>query len=64
MNKKSSIVIIVVSLSLAGCGAADRFGATVTGHSRSCVGGVEYLQFTSGVTVAYNPDGTVKKCSS
>lgn len=47
---------------IGGFGAWDRRVATLTGYSRICVGGVEYLQFTSGASVAYNPDGTVKRC--
>ena len=53
---------LLVLVSMYGCGAADRFGATVTGNTHVCVDGVEYLQFTSGVSVAYNVDGTIKRC--
>lgn len=55
-------VLVFVWLLLAGCGGAARFGATVTGHARTCIDGVEYLQFTSGVTVAYTTEGKVKTC--
>jgi uncharacterized protein YceK len=55
-------VFLVVALSLAGCGAVEREIASFTGYSTICVGGVEYIQFTSGASVAYNPDGSVKTC--
>lgn len=36
-----------------------------SGHPFSvCQGGVEYLQFSSGVSVAYTPDGKIKTCSN
>lgn len=69
MNKKllaialPIILGITIALSLAACGKTSRMTANLTGYSRSCVDGVEYLQFPSGVTVAYNPDGSVKKCN-
>lgn len=53
---------IVAILALTGCGQIDRSIATATGFARSCVDGVLYYQFTSGVTVAYTPDGKVKTC--
>lgn len=37
-------------------------GAKVTGYTKQCVGGVVYYQFTSGSSVAYNTDGTIKLC--
>ncbi|MDX8383168.1 MAG: hypothetical protein R8M45_03735 [Ghiorsea sp.] len=50
-------------LTLSGCGAFDRFSAKVTGGAtETCIHNVLYLQFTSGASVAYNTDGTVKKC--
>lgn len=55
---------MVLGLSvLSGCGAIERETAYFTGHSKICVDGVQYLQFTSGATVQYNADGTVKTCS-
>lgn len=47
---------------LTGCGQVGRIVAKITGKSRSCIDGVEYLQFASGVTVAYNYDGSIKNC--
>lgn len=66
MNKKLLIIALAIGIaaSLTGCGWVNRtFTANVTGYSRSCVDGVEYLQFPSGVTVAYNADGTIKRCN-
>lgn len=57
------LAILFALLSLAGCGWVDRGAAYATGYSRSCIDGVEYLQFASGATVAYTPDGKVKTCS-
>ena len=60
-----TIAILVAALTLTGCGWFDRAGASMTGRPSSvCVAGVEYLQFISGATVAYTPDGKVKTCSS
>jgi len=56
------ILILVAALSLAGCGALDRSVAAWTGKAESCIDGVKYLQFASGVTVKYNPNGTVATC--
>ena len=54
----SSLVLLV-----AGCGRVDRSIAGWTGKgAETCVDGVLYLQFTSGVTVKYRPDGTVATC--
>jgi hypothetical protein len=61
---KTFIFASLLILFLAGCGAAERMAVTVTGTPQAtCVGGVEYLQFTSGATVAYTPAGTVKTCN-
>jgi hypothetical protein len=49
-------------LSLGACGAWERATATYTGYSRMCVAGVSYLQFTSGASVEYTPDGKVRTC--
>ena len=37
--------------------------ASTSGWSRQCVAGVSYLQFTSGVSVEWTPNGKVKTCS-
>lgn len=54
---------LLIVLMLTGCGAANRAGASLTGYSESCIQGVMYYQFTSGVTVAYTQDGKVKGCT-
>lgn len=61
--KKIIVALPLIAL-LAACGAADRFGATITGSAVSCIEGVEYIQFTSGVTVKYNQDGTISTCKA
>lgn len=60
---KTTILILLTAALLAGCGQVDRALSMVTGDaSRVCVDGVQYLQFTSGASVAYTPDGKVKTC--
>lgn len=59
--KKTIVALPLIAL-LTACGAVDRFGASITGSAVSCIEGVEYLQFTSGVTVKYKQDGTVSTC--
>lgn len=52
-----------VVLSMSGCGAIDRGMANLTGDgSETCHDGVLYLQFTSGVSVKYNQDGSLATC--
>lgn len=58
------LMTLIAAAALAGCGAADRLGANLTGFARQCIDGVEYLQFASGATVAYTRDGKVKQCGS
>lgn len=60
MLKLVSLLMVVICLS--GCGLFNRGVAKITGHAKSCVDGVQYLQFASGVTVSYNRDGSVKNC--
>ena len=55
-------MIVLSAFILGSCGQADRMEAQITGYSSRCINGVLYYQFSSGVTVAYNQDGTVKKC--
>lgn len=47
---------------LSGCAVGERINTTVTGHTAQCIDGVEYVQFPSGASVAYTPDGKVKTC--
>jgi len=58
-----TLLSIALALTLSGCGWFDRVAATTTGYSKVCVDKIQYIQFTSGVTVAYTPDGKVKTCS-
>ena len=59
-----TVTILFAAVMLTGCGWFDRAGAVVTGYSKACVDGVEYLQFASGATVAYTREGKVKACSN
>ena len=59
-----AIVWCVAALSVAGCGKFERGVAKVKGHSQQCVDGVVYLQFSSGATVKYRPDGSVWTCGN
>lgn len=56
------ILLIAMLFTISNCGTADRIGAGLTGYSTSCIDGVEYLQFTSGTSVAYDISGKVKLC--
>lgn len=58
--KKIAILLCVIGLT--GCGMVERSVAWLTDYSRICVDGVEYLQFTSGASVAYTADGKIKTC--
>lgn len=62
MNKITLVSAVLVSLALTGCGAFDRGVAKMAGSAESCVDGVSYLQFASGVTVKYAPDGGIARC--
>lgn len=53
----------VLLLTLTGCGAFDRLAAKVTGEgTETCQDGVIYLQFTSGTSVKYLPNGSIATC--
>lgn len=56
------IILLMILFVFFGCGVVERFEAKVTGHSKMCVDGVEYIQFTSGASVAYTTDGKIKLC--
>jgi len=53
---------ILVTFFLTGCGVFEKASASLTGYSSLCIDGVLYYQFTSGATVAFNKDGSVKQC--
>jgi hypothetical protein len=60
-----ALTILLITLMLTSCGWFDRKLAAVTGGAtKTCIDGVEYLQFTSGATVAYTREGKVKTCSN
>lgn len=62
---KKIFTVILLSLFLSSCGATDRFFASMTGNgSETCVDGVLYLQFTSGVSVKYLPNGMIATCKN
>ena len=55
--------ILALSSTLTACGNFDRALAGYTGKAtKECIDGVQYLQFTSGASVAYDTDGLVKLC--
>jgi uncharacterized lipoprotein len=50
-------------LMLSGCGWFDRYVvANTVGYSKTCVEGVTYLQFPSGVTPQLNLEGRPVAC--
>ena len=55
-------MLLVLAMFLTSCGSADKMEAKFTGYSTKCIDNVEYLQFASGATVKYNPDGTISTC--
>lgn len=57
------VVLVSVVIFMSSCGMASRIGASLTEYSRICVAGVSYLQFTSGASVEYTPDGKIKTCN-
>ncbi len=56
------VLFILILISLSGCGWFGRETAKAFGTYESCVDGVKYIQFTSGVTVKYNVDGSIATC--
>lgn len=60
---KKIIMIAMIALALTGCGVFERGAASIVGGGYStCYEGVTYVQFTSGASVAYNVDGSIKLC--
>jgi hypothetical protein len=60
---KNIVLLCAAALLMSGCGWFDRkVAAAFGGAAKSCVDGVLYLQFTSGASVAYNRDGSVRSC--
>jgi hypothetical protein len=58
---KTALAVALV-LALSGCGWGDRVIAHVVNSAEICVDGVAYLQFASGASVKYTPDGKVATC--
>ena len=59
------LIGILLLLGLSGCGKVDRVMAAWTGDAtETCQSGVIYLQFTSGVSVKYNKDGSIATCGN
>lgn len=56
------VVLVVIAVAAVGCGSLGRQVASLTGWSKTCVEGVSYLQFPSGVTVQYGTDGKIVTC--
>lgn len=57
------LILVGLVLSLSSCGWFDRKVAAITGGaSKTCVDGVQYLQFTSGATVQYDRENKVVYC--
>jgi hypothetical protein len=57
------ILIALSALALTGCGWFDRYVvANTVGYSKTCVEGVTYLQFPSGVTPQLNIEGQPVAC--
>jgi hypothetical protein len=57
------LALVLATSSIAGCGWFERkVTANITGHAVTCVEGVAYLQFPSGVTVQYDRSGRIKTC--
>lgn len=59
---RNFFIAVVLSFLLAGCGKFDRATAAWTGNAETCVDGVMYIQFTSGASVKYLPNGQIATC--
>lgn len=60
---RTAILGCAILLSLSACGNFERGVAKFKGHAQQCVDGVMYLQFASGATVKYRPDGRIWTCN-
>ena len=56
------LLVAVLALGLTARGKVSQIEAKLTGNAIECVQGVHYIQFSSGVTVMYNQDGSIKTC--
>lgn len=58
------LLLISLLVALSGCGNIRRMWSGITGDAMPlCYKGVEYVQFPSGSSVAYDKDGKVLKCN-
>lgn len=58
-----TLLALAAILLLSGCGKIDQISAHYTGApAETCYKGVVYLQFTSGASVKYTPDGKIATC--
>ncbi len=62
MYKIKLIVVILAISAITACGQTDRAVASWTGHSKSCIDGVTYIQFTSGSSVQVDRAGKPVAC--
>lgn len=58
------LLIIGLAGLLSGCGYIDNKIMDYSDHVTICVEGVNYVQFKTGASVKYNPDGTISTCQS
>lgn len=58
--KKIAVIFGLVLLSA--CGNINRDIAKMSGHAKTCVDGVNYLQFPSGATVQVDREGKPVPC--
>lgn len=61
-NEMRILCLSIAAITLCSCGVAEKFTDGIAGSSYVCVNGVQYIQFTSGASVAYNRDGTIRTC--
>lgn len=59
-----AVLLGVGFLAMAGCGKLNRTLAHYRGYAEICVHGVDYLQFSSGASVEYLPNGNLKLCQN
>ena len=57
------LLLVVLMVFNCSCGKIDLFTAKIKGNTRTCIEGVEYIQFPSGVSVAYTEEGRIKTCN-
>lgn len=60
--KKVLVFLVLVSISLSGCGKLDRVQAHFIGYSKICIDNVQYIQFSSGATLQRDTQGFVVQC--